>query len=99
MQIYSVMNNDCLFSYEEDVFWFLSKFCVWGSTFQANVIRSAQNSLSFLFLSLSLSPLSCRELYIQALPSYLLKVRGQWNNKARKLKGEKKQQKIKAKKP
>jgi len=77
MQIYSVMNNDCLFSYGEDVFLFLSKFCVWGSKFQANVIRSAQNSILFLYLSFFLSLVSCRELYIQALPSYLLKVRGQ----------------------
>ena len=48
---YSVMNNECLFSYGEDVFLFLSKFCVWGSKFQANVIRSAQTlSLSFIYL-------------------------------------------------
>jgi hypothetical protein len=50
---YSVMNNDCLYSYEEDVFLFLSEFCVWGSKFQANVIGSAPT----LSLSLSLSRL------------------------------------------
>ena len=35
------MNNDCLFSYGEDVFLFLSKFCVVGLRFSSNVIGSA----------------------------------------------------------